>query len=101
MVAQVVKNPSANIGDVRDVGLILGSGGSPGGGNGNPLQYFAWKIPLTERSLVGYSLWGHKESDMTEQLSKHTHTQNNLILTTSPIFQMRLLRHKDINLVSQ
>ena len=38
MVAQVVKNPSANIGDVRDVGLILGSGGSPGGGHGNPLQ---------------------------------------------------------------
>ena len=27
----------------------------------------AWKIPWTEWSLAGYSPWGHKESDMTEQ----------------------------------
>ena len=26
----------------------------------------AWKIPWTERSLAGYSPWGHKESDMIE-----------------------------------
>ena len=31
----VVKNPPANAGDVRDAGLILGSGRFPGGGNGN------------------------------------------------------------------
>ena len=35
----VVKNPPANAGDPRDAGSILGSGRSPGGGNGNPLQY--------------------------------------------------------------
>ena len=35
----VVKNPPANAGDVRDLGSILGSGRSPGGGNGNPFQY--------------------------------------------------------------
>ena len=35
----VVKNPPANEGDARDVGLIPGSGRSPGVGNGNPLQY--------------------------------------------------------------
>ena len=29
---------------------------------------FAWKIH-GQRSLVGYSFWGHKESDMTEQLT--------------------------------
>ena len=34
----------------------------------------AWKIPWTERSLVGYSPWGHKESDMTEQMSMQTET---------------------------
>ena len=39
----------------------------------------AWKVPWTEepgglqRTLVGYSLWGHKESDMTEHLSTYTH----------------------------
>ena len=38
-VAQVVKNPPANAGDLRDVGSIPGLGRSPGGGNGNPLQY--------------------------------------------------------------
>ena len=37
--ALVVKNPLANAGDVRDTGSILGSGRSPGGGHGNPLQY--------------------------------------------------------------
>ena len=35
----MVKNPLANAGDVRDTGSILGSGRSPGGGHGNPLQY--------------------------------------------------------------
>ena len=37
--ALVVKNPSANTGDVRDSGLIPGLGRSPRGGHGNPLQY--------------------------------------------------------------
>ena len=35
----VVKNLPTNAGDVGDTGSIPGSGGSPGGGNGNPLQY--------------------------------------------------------------
>ena len=37
--ALVVENPPANAGDIRDMGLIPGSGRSPGGGYGNPLQY--------------------------------------------------------------
>ena len=44
----MVKNLLANAVDVRDKGLIPGLGGSPGGGNGNPLQYLAWRIPWTE-----------------------------------------------------
>ena len=43
----VVKNPPA---DAGDVGLISGSGRSPGEGNGNPLQYFAWEIPWTDEA---------------------------------------------------
>ena len=35
----MVKNPSANVGDARDMGSIPGLGISPGIGNGNPLQY--------------------------------------------------------------
>ena len=46
--ALVVKKPSANAGDARDEGSIPGSGRVPGGGNGNPLQYFYWEIPRTE-----------------------------------------------------
>ena len=45
-VALVVKNPPVNAGDLRDAGSILGSGRSPGGGNGNPLQYSCLKNPM-------------------------------------------------------
>ena len=38
-VALVVKNPSANVGDLRDMGSVPGLGRSPGEGHGNPLQY--------------------------------------------------------------
>ena len=39
LVAPAVKNPPANVGDIRDMGLIPGSGRDPGGGHGSPLQY--------------------------------------------------------------
>ena len=42
-------------GDARYGGSIPGSGRSPGVGNGNPLQYLAWKIPWTEEPGVPYS----------------------------------------------
>ena len=38
-VMPALKNPPATAGDARDSGLIPGSGKSPGGGTGNPLQY--------------------------------------------------------------
>ena len=39
----VVKNPSANAEDTRDLGLMPGSGRSSGVGNGNPPQYSCWE----------------------------------------------------------
>ena len=42
----VVKNSPANAGDARGSGSILGSRRSPGGGNGNPLQYSCLKNPI-------------------------------------------------------
>ena len=42
----MVENLSANAGDIRDVGSILGSGRSPGIGNGNPFQHFCVKNPM-------------------------------------------------------
>ena len=66
--AQVVKNSPAKAGDIRDVGLIPGLGRFPGEGNGNPLQVFLPGKSHGQRSLVGYSPWGRKESDTTERL---------------------------------
>ena len=45
-VALVIKNPPANAGGTRDTGSIPGSGRSPGGGLGNPLQYSCLENPL-------------------------------------------------------
>ena len=44
----VVKKPAAHEGDIRDAISIPGSGRSPGGGNGNPLQYSYPENPWTE-----------------------------------------------------
>ena len=50
-----------------DLGSVPGSGRSPGEGNGNPpTPVFLPGRPHGERSLVGYSPWGHKDSDTTE-----------------------------------
>ena len=43
---QVVKNPAVNAGDVSAAGSIPESGRSPGGGNGNPLQYSCLGNPI-------------------------------------------------------
>ena len=60
-------------------GSIPRSGISPGDENSNRLQYPCLAKFHGQRSLVGYSPWGHKESDTTEQLHFHcvyiyTHT---------------------------
>ena len=48
---------------------IPGLGRSPERGHDNPLPYSCLENPHGQRSLVGYSPWGHKESDTTERLS--------------------------------
>ena len=65
-----------------DLGLIPGLGRSPGGGHGNPLQYSCLENPHGQRSLVGYSPWGHKGSDMTERLS----TESSFVPAPQPQF---------------
>ena len=65
-VVQVVKKLPVNAGDIRDAGSIPGSGRCPGGEHGNPLQYSCLENPHGQRSLVGYSPQGCKESDTSE-----------------------------------
>ena len=55
----------------RVTGSIHASGRSPGVGNGTPLQYSPGKFH-GQKNLAGYSSWGHKELDTTQQLSTHT-----------------------------
>ena len=62
-------NGKESVCSAGDPGLIPGSGRCPGEGSGNPLQYSCLENPMDKQNLVGYSPWGHKESDTTEWLS--------------------------------
>ena len=54
----VVRNLPPSAGDARDPGLILGLGGSPGGGNGNPLQYSCLEISIDREEPGGLQSMG-------------------------------------------
>ena len=62
----VGKDSDCNVGNLD---LIPGLERIPGEGHGHPLQYPFLENPHGQRNLAGYSPWGHKKSDMTEQLS--------------------------------
>ena len=64
--SSAVKNPPANAGDV---GSIPGSGRSPGGGNGNPLQYSCLGNPMNKGACVLQSMGSQKNRTqlMTKQ----------------------------------
>ena len=83
-----VNNLPDNGGDKRDAGLTLGSGRYPGGEHGNPLQYSCLGNPHGQRSLAGYSPWGHKELHTTEA-TEHARTHAHIHL------EVELLGHID------
>ena len=59
----VVENPPANAGDIKDVGSIPESGGSPGGGIATHSSILAWRIPWREEpgrlQSIGLQRVGH------------------------------------------
>ena len=65
MAELVVKNPSANVGDVRDPGSIPEWGRSPGEGNGCPLQYSCLGNPVDRRGWWTTVYGVAKESNTT------------------------------------
>ena len=78
-----VKNSPANAGDIRDVGLIPGSGRCPGGGHGNPLQYSCLENPM-DRGAWRATVHGVAKSwTRLEWLSQHACT------STSKAFSRR------------
>ena len=77
LVAQMAKNPPLR---QQKICLQCGRPGFkpwvgkiPGGGHGNPLQYSCLENPHGQNNLAGYSPWGCKEVDTTEQLSTVQH----------------------------
>ena len=60
----MLNNPHANVGDIRDMGSILGLERSPGEGNGNPFQYTCLENSLDRGAW--WAIWDCKELDMTE-----------------------------------
>ena len=56
LVALVAKNPPAN---AEDLGSIPGWGRSPGGGNGNPLQYSCLENSMDRLQFTGSQRVGH------------------------------------------
>ena len=66
----MLKNLPANAGYAGDMGLNPGLGRSPGGGNGNQLQYSCLENPMDRGAPAGYSPRGRKQSDTTEHLIK-------------------------------
>ena len=65
----VVKNPPTNAGATGDAGSIPGSGRSPGGGNGNPLQYSCLENSMGRRA---WQAPVHGGAESQTQLSTHT-----------------------------
>ena len=84
----MVKSLPANTGDAW--GLIPGLGISPGEENGNPLHYSYLENPHGQRNLAGYSPWGHKESDTTEQLNNKNNNNNSYIESSRIITRLRV-----------
>ena len=61
---------------VVNLGSIPGLRSSTGGRHGNPLQNSCLENPHRQRSLAGYISWGHKESDTTEWVTRHSTAHN-------------------------
>ena len=69
----MVKNLTANAGDIRDADSISGLGRSPGEGHGNPLQYACLENPM-DRGAWQVTGHGVSESETLQGLSACTHT---------------------------
>ena len=94
--ALVVKTPHATIGDARDVGLILGSGRYPGGGNGNPVQ-----SSCLENSMDRGAWWATVHGVTKSQIRLSIHVFQRVTVTVSrhqppgPLSPILLLRIQD------
>ena len=83
----MVKNLPANAGNAEDVGLMPGSGRSPGGENDNPLQYSCQENSMTEEP-GGLQSMGSQSQTRLKQLSTRTNLQHPQPLLGSPFIMI-------------
>ena len=89
----VIKESACNAGTAGDTRSIPGSGRSPGGGHGNPLQYSCLENPM-DRAAWRAIVHGVAELDMTEA-TQHTHRH------TCAYFRKKILVQKKKKVFSQ
>ena len=77
----MVKNLPANAGDVRGVGSLSGSGRSPGGEHGNPLQYSYLENPMNRGAWWATVHRVAKSQIRLKRLSTHTHSFFGLLVS--------------------
>ena len=77
--ALLVKNLPANAGDIRDAGSIPGSGRSPGGGHGNPLQYSSLENSIDSEAWQAVVHWAAKSQTRLKRLSTAQHSTHTYI----------------------
>ena len=95
-VALVVKNPPASAGDLRDTGSIPGSGRSPGGGHGHPLQCSCLENPMGRGAWWAAVHRVAQSRTRLKQFNTHTHTR---VSTCHILFITHLVnscRHKNL-----
>ena len=68
----MVKNPPTNARHVKDMGSIPGLGRSPGGGQGNPLQYYCLENPMDRGAWQAVVHRVAKSWTRLKRLSTHT-----------------------------
>ena len=83
-VVLMVKKPLANAGDIRDEGSVPGSGRSPGGGKGNPLQYSCLENPMDRGAWQTMVHRVAKSQTRLQRLSMHAFTQADDVTSLSP-----------------
>ena len=87
----VVKNLLASAGDIRDMGLIPGSGRSPGGEDGSPLQYSCLKNPM-DRGAWWATVHGvAKGCTRLSNFTRRRHIFINIYITEKIIIVQNLL----------
>ena len=82
----VVKNPAANTGNVRDLGLTPGLGRFPGGGHGRPLKFSCLENPMDRGA---WQATVHRVAQRWTQLkglSMHNASLLFLLISTSSVY---------------